>query len=133
MLPTNCRIAQRTVRNNYPVFLQFGAMAKTKHHEQKQLLAFHTGLMAYDYCRFPRPPYCGNGWQVDLASPDTRLPVGSATIGNQTYPAKEIIIRAKNEVDAQRAADLIHASRLLLDGSNLLSHIYPASMRQFMQ
>jgi hypothetical protein len=36
-----------------------------------------------------------------------------------------VIIRATKQVNAQRAADLIHAARLLLDGSNMLSHLYP--------
>jgi hypothetical protein len=91
----------------------------------KKLLAFHTGLMAFDYYRFPDPPYQGNGWRFDLAVPATELPVGSAVVNDRIYPAKEVIIWADTEVIAQRAADLTHAARLLLEGSNLLSHLYP--------
>lgn len=91
----------------------------------KELLAFHTGLLALDYNRFPQPPYKGNGWHLGFVKPASELPIGSAIVGDKIYPAKEAIIWAKNEVDAQRAADLIHAGRLLIDGSNLLSHIYP--------
>ena len=51
--------------------------------------------------------------------------MGGASIGDRIYPAKEAVIMAGNEVTAQRAADLIHAARLLLAGSNTFSHIYP--------
>jgi hypothetical protein len=91
----------------------------------KQLLAFHTGLLALDYNRFPQPPYKGNGWHLDFVEPVSALPIGSAIVDDKIYPAKEVMLWAKSEVDAQRAADLIHAGRLLIDGSNLLSHIYP--------
>jgi hypothetical protein len=88
-------------------------------------LPFHTGLMAFDYYRFPDPPYQGSGWRFDLIVPPTELPVGSAVVNDAIYPAKEVIIWAEQEIAAQRAADLTHAARLLIEGSNLLSHLYP--------
>jgi hypothetical protein len=81
--------------------------------------------MAFDYYRFPPPPYVGNGWHLDLVLPPTEFPAGSVSVGDESYPDKEVVIRATSEVHAQRAADLIHAARLLLDGSTLSSHIYP--------
>ena len=45
-------------------------------------------------------------------------------VNGKTYPTKEVMIWAADEVAAQRAADLIHAARLLLDGCNTFSHIY---------
>jgi hypothetical protein len=91
----------------------------------KKLLAFHTNLMAFDYYRFPDPPYKGKGWHFDLVLSATELPIGSAVVDDKIYPAKEVMIWADNEVFAQRAADLTHAARLLVEGSNLLSHLYP--------
>jgi hypothetical protein len=91
----------------------------------KKLLTFHTGLMAFDYYRYPAPPYVGNGWHLDLVLPSTEPPIGSSIVGDERYPAKEVVIRATSEVSAQRAADLIHAAGLLLEGSNLLSPLYP--------
>jgi hypothetical protein len=83
--------------------------------------------MAADYYRFPRPPYAGNGWNLDLLLLNQDFPVIGSERGadGKVYPAKEVVVRATNPVSAQRAADLVHAARLLLDGSNLLSHIYP--------
>src|SRR5262245_54199886 len=90
-----------------------------------QLYAFHTGLLATDYYRFRSAPYTGSGWHLELAKPNSKLPIASEVSGDRIYPAKEVVIWARNEVSAQRAADLIHSARLLIDGSNLLSHIYP--------
>ena len=90
-----------------------------------ELLAFHTGLLAIDYYRFPPPPYVGNGWHLDLVEPPRNLQIGSAIVDDERYPAKEVVVRASSEVSAQRAADLIHAARLVLDGSNYASHLYP--------
>jgi hypothetical protein len=90
-----------------------------------ELCAFHTGLLATDYHRFHSAPYRGSGWHLDLVQPNSKLPFASEVAGDKIYPAKEVVIWARNEVSAQRAADLIHSARLLIDGSNLLSHIYP--------
>ncbi len=85
-------------------------------------MAFHTGLMAYDYCRFPDPPYVGNRWHLDLAeSRAGEYNVGSVRIGGKEYPAKEVLIFAGSEVAAQRSANLVHAARLLTSASNELS------------
>ncbi len=89
-----------------------------------KLMAYHTGLFAGDYSRFPRPPYRGNGWHANLIATDSEFST-SMNISGKTYLAKEVVIRAKTEDKAQRAADLIHAARLVLDASNVLSHIYP--------
>jgi hypothetical protein len=90
-----------------------------------KLMAYHTGLFAADYSRFPRPPYQGNGWHANLIARDSELPMGSMSISGKTYPAKEVVIHAKTHDQAQRAANLIHAARLVLNASNVLSHIYP--------
>lgn len=96
----------------------------------KQVIAFHTGLLAFDYHRFPGPPYYGNHWRVDLVVPPTEPQMGSAVVGDKIYPAREALVSATDEVAAQRAADLIHAARLILQGSNLLSHLYPGDNHQ---
>jgi hypothetical protein len=41
-------------------------------------------------------------------------------ISGKTYPAKEVVIRAKTEDKAQRAANLIHAARLVLNALQCL-------------
>jgi len=51
--------------------------------------------------------------------------MGSMSISGKTYAAKEVVIHARKDDRAQRAADLIHAARLILNASNVLSHIYP--------
>jgi hypothetical protein len=88
-------------------------------------LAFHTGLIAIDYYRFPDTPYKGKGWHFDLVSPASKLPVGSVVVNGTAYPAKEAVIWADNEIVAQRAANLTHSARLLIAGANLLSLRYP--------
>ena len=90
-----------------------------------RLYPFHTGLLATDYHRFHSAPYKGSGWRLELVQPSSELSIASEVVGDRIYPAKEVVIWARNEVSAQRAADLIHSARLLIDGSNLLSHIYP--------
>jgi len=92
----------------------------------KQWQLFHTGLLTSDYYRFPPPPYLGNGWQVRLVLPRTAFPLGGEVSERGTYKAKEVLIRAPNEIVAQRAANLIHSARLLLEGSASFSHILPA-------
>jgi hypothetical protein len=81
--------------------------------------------MAYDYYRYPEPPYKGKAWYVELVEPSTELPVGGAFVDDRHYPAKEVVIWATREVNVQRAADLIYSARLVLEGSTLLSHLYP--------
>jgi hypothetical protein len=92
---------------------------------KRNLTAYHTGLYTSDYSRFPGPPFRGNGWHVNLILPQPEFQFGATVLSGKTYPAKEVVIWARTEETAQRAADLIHAARLLLDGSNFLSHIYP--------
>ena len=91
----------------------------------KKLGGFHTGLIATDYYRFPKPPFKGNGWHITLVAPRSELPIASEVVGDEIYPGKAVLILAKNEIVAQGAANLVHAARLILDGSNLLSHLYP--------
>ena len=100
---------------------------------REELLAFHTGLMPFDYYRFPHPPYRGKNWHLDLVLPPDEFEIGSASVNGKTYPAKEVMIWAADEAAAQRAADLIHAARLLLDGCNTFSHIYPGDMPPFVR
>jgi hypothetical protein len=75
--------------------------------------------------QFPKGPYAGKGWIIDFVLPFSKYPPASEMIGNKVHIVKEVVIRAKNEVVAQRAADIIHASRLLLEGCNLSSQLYP--------
>ena len=96
-------------------------------------MAYHTGLFAPDYSRFPRAPYRGNGWHANLIAIDPEFSLGSMRISGKTYPAKEVVIHAKTHDQAQRAANLIHAARLVLNASNAYSHIYQANMRQLGQ
>lgn len=89
-------------------------------------LIFHTGLMTADYYRFPRPPYHGKGWLLDLVPLPEELTVGLERAKGRIYKSKEVVVRSDHEVKAQRAADLIHAGRLLLEGSSCLSHVWPS-------
>jgi hypothetical protein len=81
--------------------------------------------MTADYYRFPRPPYRGSGWLLDLARLPEELTVSRERANRRIYRAKEVVVRSDNEIKAQRAADLIHASCLLLEGSSSLSHVLP--------
>jgi hypothetical protein len=98
---------------------------KPKSRRRLAALPFHTGLIACDYFRFPDPPYRGKSWHFDLVPPATDLPVASTIVGDRVFSAKEVVIWANRDVTAQRAADLAHTARLLLEGSNLLSRLYP--------
>ena len=93
---------------------------------KRAALVFHTGLMTSDYYRFPRPPYRGKGWLIDLIPLPEEHTIGFEHANGRIYKAKEIVVRADNEMKAQRAADLIHAVRLLLQGSSCLSHVWPS-------
>ena len=90
----------------------------------KRLAAFHTGLIATDYHRYPKPPFEGSRWHITLVKPNSEFPIASEVVGEKIYSGKEVLIFAKTEIVAQRAANLIHAARLIVDGSNLLSHLH---------
>jgi hypothetical protein len=89
------------------------------------MLTYHTGLMAADYYRFPRPPYVGNGWILNLVRLPEELTISRERVGRRIYRAKEVVVRSSDQAKAQRAADLLHAARLLLEGSSCLSHLGP--------
>lgn len=91
----------------------------------ERVAAFHTALIATDYHRYPKPPFKGSGWHITFVKPNSEFPIASEVVGEKIYPGKEVLIFAKTEIVAQRAANLIHAARLIVDGSNLLSHLYP--------
>lgn len=80
---------------------------------------FHTGLHTSDYHRYPIPPYRGRGWSVRFVKQNTEFPRGGEYSGDKFYPYKEVIISARDEVSAQRAATTIYSARNLLQGSNL--------------
>jgi len=68
--------------------------SRTIQRSPRKILAFHTGLLAFDYHRFPVPPYVGNGWHLELVQPPTELPIGAGVVGDECYPAKEVLVRA---------------------------------------
>ena len=80
---------------------------------------FHTGLHTSDYYRYPRPPYRGRGWSVNFVKQTTEFPRGGEYSGDKFYPYKEVILSARDQVSAQRAASTIYNARNLLQGSNL--------------
>lgn len=84
-------------------------------------VGFHTGLYAIDYFEYPRFPHKGKNWHIGLCQPDDEFT--SLTRDGRTYPPRPLVIFAIDFESAQRAADLVHASRLLLDGSNVMSHL----------
>src|SRR5947207_10312459 len=92
----------------------------------KARVGFHTGLYAIDYVDFPTFPDRGAGWHMELLPPDGReYPIGGMMRGAEYYPARELAVFAKGEAQAQKAADLLHSARLLLDGANMMSHLWP--------
>lgn len=91
----------------------------------RKLMLFRTGFMTTDYYRFPRPPYKGRGWKLGLRLPAGEFRVASEHFENRVYPGKEVVVRADSAVLAQKAGDLVHGARLLLEGSNVFSHLYP--------
>jgi hypothetical protein len=88
-------------------------------------VGFHTGLHAMDYADYPAFPHRGAGWHIDLLPKDPQKFPSASVRGDDFYPARELAIFAKDEDKAQRAADLVHSARLLLDGSNVMSHLWP--------
>jgi hypothetical protein len=91
----------------------------------KARVGFHTGLNAIDYSDYPAFPYVGAGWHIDLLPPDSNKYPNAMVRGDDFYPARELAVFAKAEGQAQKAADLVHSARLLLDGSNVMSHLWP--------
>jgi hypothetical protein len=91
----------------------------------KARLGFHTGLHAIDYADYPAFPHRGAGWHIDLLPNDPKEFPNASIRGDKIYPARELAVFARNEDAAQRAADLMHSARLLLGGSNVMSHLWP--------
>lgn len=79
--------------------------------------------MALDYVDYPPFPYKSRNWYVTLRTPENPKSFTSSVDG--IFPAKEVIIHARTEVAAQRAADLIHSARLTVEGSLLFSLVSP--------
>ena len=79
---------------------------------------FHTGLHTSDWHSYPAPPYKGKGWTVTFMKQTTEFPQGGEYSGSKFYPYKEVIISARDQVTAQRAANTIYNVRNLLQGSN---------------
>jgi hypothetical protein len=86
-------------------------------------VGFYTGLCSIDYSDYPAFPYRGRNWQIELLQSDHEKNSSSMARDNKIFPARELAIYARDHESAQRAADLIHSSRLLLDGSNVMSHL----------
>ncbi len=84
----------------------------------KPLHQFHTGLHASDWHLYPPPPYGGRGWVITFEEQTTEFPRGGEYSDDKFYPFKEVIISARDQVTAQRAANTIYNVRNLLQGSN---------------
>jgi hypothetical protein len=80
---------------------------------------FHTGLHTSDWHSYPDTPYKAKGWIVSFEDQATEFPRGGEYSGDRFYPYKEVIISARDQVIAQRAANTIYNVRNLLQGSNL--------------
>jgi len=80
---------------------------------------FHTGLHTSDWHLYPDPPYKARGWAVTFVKQTAKFPQGGEYSGDKFYPYKEVIISARDQVTAQRAANTIFNARNLLQGSNL--------------
>jgi hypothetical protein len=85
----------------------------------KPMSQFHTGLHTSDWYLYPTPPYKGRGWTVTFVKQTTQFPHGGEYSGDKFYPYKEVIISARDQVAAQRAANMICNARNLLQASNL--------------
>src|SRR6266851_4669352 len=80
---------------------------------------FHTGLHTSDWHSYPDTPYKAKGWIISFEEQATEFPRGGEYSGDRFYPYKEVIISARDQVIAQRAANTIYNVRNLLQGSNL--------------
>src|SRR5260370_25907411 len=80
---------------------------------------FHTGLHTSDWHSYPDTPYKAKGWIISFEEQATEFPRGGEYSGDRFYPYKEVIISARDQVIAQRAANTIYNVRHLLQGSNL--------------
>jgi hypothetical protein len=78
-----------------------------------------------DYADYHAFPHRGAGWHIDLLPVEPQKSPTVSVRGDDFYPARELAIFAKDEDKAQRAADLVHSARLLLDASNIMSHLWP--------
>lgn len=70
----------------------------------KPMPQFHT--LQTGTCTRP-PPYRGRGWTVRFVKQTTEFPRGGEYSEDKFYPYKEVIISARDQVIAQRAANTI--------------------------
>lgn len=72
---------------------------------RRKIQSFLTELAAWDWLTFPRPPYRGKKWRVELIpSKDSHVTV---SVGKRSCLAKQVLIRAETQETAQRALNLI--------------------------
>ena len=74
---------------------------------------FHTGLHTSDWHSYRDTPYKAKGWIVSFEEQATEFPRGGEYSGDRFYPYKEVIISARDQVIAQRAANTIYNVRNL--------------------
>ena len=83
-----------------------------------RLKPYHSGLLIVDYCLYPDPPYKGRGWHITFVDGDFGL---GGHINGQFCPAKSIVVHAATRERAQCVANMLFASKCLLNGELLVS------------
>jgi len=85
-----------------------------------------TGLIAIDWWRFPKFPYKSRSWSLELATTaaSRRELATYVTPGKseRSPTGREIVVRANDRSDAQRAAFLLQACTQILRGGAALWH-----------
>jgi hypothetical protein len=89
----------------------------------RQRRKFWTGLITLGHEEFqPDPQFRGAGWHATLSAPKNRPHV--------TKGGKEVILHASTWSTAQRALDLIHGCRLLIQGPDVIGFKLVAHNRE---
>lgn len=87
-----------------------------------------TGLITTDYWRFPPFPYKSRSWSLDVVETVRSCeccehPFVAEGRSGERFTGREVLIEARNEIVARKAAFLIQAASDVLDGSSTLSQL----------
>lgn len=100
---------------------------------RRKIQSFLAELAAWDWRRFPRPPYRGKKWRVELIpSKDSHVKV---SVGKRSCLTRQVLIRAETQETAQRALNLILGALNIVLGEHFvptfsgpaLPRLYPLS------
>jgi hypothetical protein len=88
---------------------------------KRKIQSFLVELAAWDWFRFPQPPYRGKKWQVRFIP--ARDSMSRVIVDGRSYRPRQVVIQAEDEKTAQRALNLILGAFNVVLGE----HFFPVS------